>query len=394
MTLLRIPVPGFPALHIPVLRFPVLGLMATLLLSACSNSTALDWDLRSGTGSLDTSDAALGTADARPSADQRGVISYPGYQVAEARRGDTVASLAARIGINADELARYNALRPDDTLRAGEIVALPGRVPAGGTGAVIGGGAGSVDVESIATTALDRVGTDSQPAARQGAAGEPVRHKVARGETAFSIARTYNVSAKSLADWNGLGPDLAVREGQFLIIPTVGASAPGLSDTAPGIGSPTPQPPSARKPLPDEEVAPASAKPQGTPASPDLGTERTSASSSRFAMPVEGRIIRGYVKKKNDGIDIAAPAGTVVKSAAAGTVAAVTKDTSGIPIIVIRHADGILTVYAGVDGVTLAKGAAVKRGQAIAVVRSGSPSFLHFEVRKGVDSVDPMPFLQ
>lgn len=377
-------------------RFPVLGLMATLLVSACSNSTALDWDLRSGAGSLDTSDAALDTSDARPNADQRGVISYPGYQVAEARRGDTVASMAARVGISADELARYNALRPEDTLRAGEIVALPGRVPTSSTdstGAVIGG-ANSVDVASIATTALDRVGTDSQPVARSGSLGEPLRHKVARGETAFSIARTYNVSAKSLADWNGLGPDLAVREGQFLIIPTAGAVAPALSDTAPGSGTPTPTPPSAKKPLPDEEVAPAAAKPKATPASPDLGTDRTAASAARFVMPVNGKIIRGYVKKTNDGIDIAAPAGTVVIAAAAGTVAAVTKDTSGIPIIVIRHADGVLTVYAGVDGVTLTKGAAVKRGQAIAVVRTGSPSFLHFEVRQGVDSVDPMPYLK
>lgn len=377
-------------------RFPVLGLMATLLVSACSNSTALDWDLRSGAGSLDTSDAALDTSDARPNADQRGVISYPGYQVAEARRGDTVASMAARVGISADELARYNALRPEDTLRAGEIVALPGRVATSSTdstGAVIGG-ANSVDVASIATTALDRVGTDSQPVARSGSLGEPLRHKVARGETAFSIARTYNVSAKSLADWNGLGPDLAVREGQFLIIPTAGAVAPALSDTAPGSGTPTPTPPSAKKPLPDEEVAPAAAKPKATPASPDLGTDRTAASAARFVMPVNGKIIRGYVKKTNDGIDIAAPAGTVVIAAAAGTVAAVTKDTSGIPIIVIRHADGVLTVYAGVDGVTLTKGAAVKRGQAIAVVRTGSPSFLHFEVRQGVDSVDPMPYLK
>ena len=377
-------------------RFPVLGLMATLLVSACSNSTALDWDLRSGAGSLDTSDAALDTSDTRPNADQRGVISYPGYQVAEARRGDTVASMAARVGISADELARYNALRPEDTLRAGEIVALPGRVPTSSTdstGAVIGG-ANSVDVASIATTALDRVGTDSQPVARSGSLGEPLRHKVARGETAFSIARTYNVSAKSLADWNGLGPDLAVREGQFLIIPTAGAVAPALSDTAPGSGTPTPTPPSAKKPLPDEEVAPAAAKPKVTPASPDLGTDRTAASAARFVMPVNGKIIRGYVKKTNDGIDIAAPAGTVVIAAAAGTVAAVTKDTSGIPIIVIRHADGVLTVYAGVDGVTLTKGAAVKRGQAIAVVRTGNPSFLHFEVRQGVDSVDPMPYLQ
>jgi len=109
---------------------------------------------------------------------------------------------------------------------------------------------------------------------------------------------------------------------------------------------------------------------------------------------VAGKIIRGYVKKKNDGIDIAAAPGTPVKAAADGTVAAVTKDTAGTPIIVVRHADNLLTVYAGVDGVTLAKGAAVKRGQTIAKVRTADPAFLHFEVRKGVESVDPLPYLQ
>jgi len=42
----------------------------------------------------------------------------------------------------------------------------------------------------------------------------------------------------------------------------------------------------------------------------------------------------------------------------------------------------------------VAKGDKVKRGQTIAVVRAGSPSFLHFEVRNGIDAVDPMPYLQ
>jgi len=51
-------------------------------------------------------------------------------------------------------------------------------------------------------------------------------------------------------------------------------------------------------------------------------------------------------------------------------------------------------VYAGVDGLKVAKGDRVKRGQTIAVVRAATPAFVHFEVRKGVDSVDPMPYLQ
>ena len=39
------------------------------------------------------------------------------------------------------------------------------------------------------------------------------------------------------------------------------------------------------------------------------------------------------------------------------------------------------------------KGDKVVRGQKIAEVRDASPSFLHFEVRDGFDSVDPIPYL-
>ena len=111
-------------------------------------------------------------------------------------------------------------------------------------------------------------------------------------------------------------------------------------------------------------------------------------------MPVSGKIIRGYQKKKNDGIDIAASAGTSVAAAGDGTVAAITKDTEGVPILVVRHAGNLLTVYANIDAINVKKGDKVKRGQAIAKVRASSPAFLHFEVRQGFDSVDPMPYLQ
>ena len=380
-------------------------------LSACNNPAGgglnLDWDLRSGGGALDTSGAALQASANRPASDGNGILNYPNYQVAVAQRGDTVASVATRVGVSADELASFNALRPNDPLRAGETLLLPGRVQASAgstnTGAVIGGsGAGvqPVDVAGIATTALDRVGSTAPAAQSAPASGpEPQRHKVARGETAYSIARTYGVSAKAIADWNGLPADLSVREGQFLIIPVAAAGAAPApvapaAETAPGVGSPTPVPPSASKPLPDEQVAPAAKAPKETPASPDLGADRTAASAASFVMPADGKIIRGYSKGKNDGIDISAAAGSSVKAAADGVIAAITKDTEQVPIVVIRHAGGLLTVYAGLDGIKVAKGAKVKRGQTIASVRAGNPAFVHFEVRKGVDSIEPLQYLQ
>ena len=140
-------------------------------------------------------------------------------------------------------------------------------------------------------------------------------------------------------------------------------------------------------------MPPKASEPVNKSAAPDLGAGR-SATQSQMAMPVSGSIIRPYVKKKNDGIDIAASAGTPVKAAATGTVAAITKDTEQVPILVLRHPDGLMTVYANIDKISVAKGDTVKRGQTIAQIRSGGDGYLHFEVRQGFDSVDPVPYLE
>lgn len=389
---------------------------ALVALAACDESGEFDYDLRNfGQIGFDTSAAARQATATRPTPDARGVISYPNYQVAVASRGDTVSSVAARVGVDAAELARYNAVAVNAELNKGEVLALPRRVSdsaAPASAATTPGALGSeaIDITTIASSAIDRAAT-SQPAAApapaptpaaaapakvQPAGAEPIRHKVARGETAYSIARYYNVSAKSLAEWNGLPADLSVREGQYLLIPVASASPPKTlaATTQPGQGSPTPEPPSAAKPLPAEAPAKASA-PVDKSAAPDLGASRTVASNSaKFAMPVSGAVIRPYAKGKNDGVDLAAAAGTAVKAADAGTVAAITKDTEQVPILVLRHEGGLLTVYANIDAISVQKGDSVKRGQSIAKVRAGEPGFLHFEVRKGYDSVDPMPYLQ
>lgn len=407
----------------PRLMRALLTGVGLLVLAGCTDG--FDMDLRRYGNGLNTTEAARQAATApRPQPDARGVISYPNYQVAVARSGDTVAVLAQRVGINAGEIARYNALQPDAPLNPGEILALPARVaePMGGAmagGAIAGGamaggaiGGGPVDITTLASGAIDRAaGTGAGTAASAGqpipasaaatpattARAEPVRHRVVRGESAYTIARAYNVSVRSLAEWNGLSGDMTVREGQYLLIPVAVAGAAagaGLDTAPPGSGSATPVPPSASQPLPASSSASAPAPASTATASANMGAQQTRASAAAMAMPVSGKIIRPYSKGKNDGIDISAAAGTSVVAAEAGTVAAITRDTDQVPILVIKHPNNLLTVYANIDAIGVEKGASVARGQSIAKVRAGAAPFLHFEVRNGYDSVDPMRYLQ
>ncbi|MEX0319148.1 MAG: LysM peptidoglycan-binding domain-containing protein [Ruegeria sp.] len=375
---------------------PMAAVAALAVLAGCEGP--LDYDLRGKVGGFSTTPAAQSASTApRPNPDARGVITYPNYQVAVARRGDRLADVATRVGLPAAELARYNGLDTDVALREGEVIALP-RAAAGTTGVDIAAVAGSAietapDTSPVQTTTL----APAKPAAPVAAGPEPVRHKVKRGETAYTISRLYQVPVEALAEWNGLGSDFGVREGQYLLIPVkdqpapkrTAAVAPVTDVTQPGQGSPTPTPPSATQPLPDEKVA---AK---APEEPDVKAEAPSnASTSALALPVSGKIIRPYRKGKNEGIDIAAAPGTAVQAAEAGTVAAITSDADQVPIIVVRHKDNLLTVYANVEGITVGKGDRVKRGQKLAQLRGGDNAYVHFEVRKGFDSVDPAPYLK
>ena len=385
---------------------------AVLGLSACSD---FDIDMRRAENGFSTSEAARQATAARPRADARGIITYPDYQVVVARSGDTVADVANRIGMAESELARFNALDPGTALRGGEVLALPRKLdtadePARG---------GEIEISTLADAAISRAeGSTPAPSpaptpqrpATQPAEAQPRQHRVQRGETAFQIARLYNVAPRALADWNGLDPEMRVREGQVLMIPVADQPAPARPTpapastpdsepevTRPGAGSATPTPPSASSPLPPTEPPAREAEAaaaEARPPSPALSEERTEATSARFVMPVEGRIIRAYAPGRNEGIGIAASAGTAVRATAAGRVAAITEDTNNMPVVVIQHDDGLLSVYAQLEGLTVTRGATVTRGQTIGRVRSGDPSFLHFEVRQGMNSVDPMRYLQ
>ena len=364
-------------------------------LSACENSSLSNFDFDFRGNSFDTSDAALQATQSRPKANELGIISYPTYQIAVARRDDTIESMAERLGQNPGELARYNGLAEGERLRNGEVLALPRTGSRGGqyleSSDEIEETTLSKDINVLeladnalkvaggsANNQLDRTSSDAKNLM------DPIKHNVVRGETVFTISRLYNISVRSLADWNGLDSDYTLREGQILIIPLVDKKA--TKNTQKEIDqSAVPAPPSSKKPQPRNVNTQEFSK--------STDTKMSVPENGKMAYPLEGLVIREYSKNINDGIDFTARAGTKVVAADTGLVATVTEDINQIAIVVLKHPGNILTVYANLTNIKVSTNQNVNRGDILGEIPDGDPPYLHFEIREGFESVDPLEYL-
>lgn len=116
-----------------------------------------------------------------------------------------------------------------------------------------------------------------------------------------------------------------------------------------------------------------------------------------FRWPARGRIIQGYRKGQNDGINIAVPEGAPIKAAEGGVVAYAGNELKGYGnLVLIRHPNGYVSAYAHASQLKVKRGDKVARGQTIAAAgRTGNVATpqLHFELRKGADPVNPMKLL-
>ena len=364
-------------------------------LSACENSSLSNFDFDFRGNSFDTSDAALQATQSRPKANELGIISYPTYQIAVARRDDTIESMAERLGQNPSELARFNGLAEGERLRNGEVLALPRTGSRGGQYLESSDEieettlSKDINVLELADNALkvaggaennkiDRTSNDAKNLM------DPIKHNVVRGETVFTISRLYNISVRSLADWNGLDSDYTLREGQVLIIPLVDKKATKNTEKE-VVESAAPAPPSSKKPQPRNV--------NKQEFSESTNTKISVPENGRMAYPLEGLVIREYSKNINDGIDFTAQAGTKVVAADTGLVATVTEDINQIAIVVLKHPGNILTVYANLTNIKVSTNQNVNRGDILGEIPDGDPPYLHFEIREGFESVDPLEYL-
>lgn len=223
-------------------------------------------------------------------------------------------------------------------------------------------------------------------------------YTVVAGDTLNGIAGKTGASAEALRQANGLTSGL-IRIGQRLVIPAGGgnvqtAQAPKVDQTTTGT-TPKPQAAAYTPPQKAESVI--------QQAAIDTSAQAPDATGiGRMRWPVRGRVISEFGGnsggKKNDGIDIAVPAGTPVKAAENGVVIYAGDGLKEFGnTVLVRHEDGLVTVYGHASEIKVQRGQKVRRGEDIALAgMSGSAETpkLHFEVRKDSTPVNPSGFLE
>lgn len=141
----------------------------------------------------------------------------------------------------------------------------------------------------------------------------------------------------------------------------------------------------------------------GLPAATPEAEQGAAPDPSRFVWPVEGDVIRGFGWGYDDtmgdyryhpGVDIAAAPGARVQAAYGGTVGEVRRDGRLGWVVEVTHAPGIVTRYAGLGRVEVARGQVVAPGDPIGTVgdvpaEAGMPSHLHFELIWDGNPADP-----
>jgi lipoprotein NlpD len=115
-----------------------------------------------------------------------------------------------------------------------------------------------------------------------------------------------------------------------------------------------------------------------------------------WSWPASGKIIQGFNGTTSKGIDIAGNLGDPVYAAAGGRVVYAGSELRGFgKLIIIKHNDDYISVYAHNNVMLVKEGEAVKRGQKIAEMGStDAPRVeLHFEIRLRGKSIDPVGLL-
>lgn len=254
------------------------------------------------------------------------------------QRGDTLSAIARQCDVPLSDIASENRLYHPYNLNVGQVLRVPG----------------------------------------------PPTYTVRRGDNLYRIALAHGMSTDEVAQLNGLTRPYTIYPGQELRVR--GQARQTTAQRQPS------QP--ARPPVSYQAPTPAPPRDVNQPAQVQL------ASAPSFQWPLYGSILNPYNpngEARVDGIRIAARLGEPVRAAAPGEVVYAGNELQGYgELVLIRHADNWVTAYGLNSTLRVSVGQQVQAGHHIADAgQSGGVSrpTLHFEVRRGVNPVDPMQVL-
>lgn len=261
----------------------------------------------------------------------------------------------------------------------------------------------------------------------------PVRgvlYEVDIGDTLNTIAERYGVAAAEILRANAIRDADLITVGDELIVPgakSLNVRRPAAVDIARAPATDTANEPTvARDGASRTALAAAVVLPPASSSAPESASARASASSSDSGAPVRtaaavsapapvapGRVVFAWPAsgpittyfgevgptspRGHAGLDIAAPWGSPVRSAAAGQVILATRSGGPYGIeVIVDHGGGLRTVYGHLSELDVETGRQVERGELLGLVGSTGYStgpHLHFEVRQGGELRDPLRLL-
>jgi len=303
------------------------------------------------------------------------------------------------------------------------------------------GGCALIEQQSVAVTTADGarfLDPSSARVTRRRGDERPDAYVVQRGDTLYAIALDFGFDYRELAAWNELADPSRILVGQRLRftppqkdVAAEVKSLPAMAVVAAEpLGQPVPpemakagdgtpmvkvpvlsEPRATTVPYTDQALAkasptlaPATAKPAqapmptvASPAAVPSAPDRQAAEDDEaleWAWPVRGELLYRFGETgRLKGIGIGGRMGQLVSAAATGKVVYSGTGLRGYGrLVIVKHNETYLSVYAHNSALAVKEGDVVKRGQRIADMGDTDTSrvSLHFEVRRFGRPIDPL----
>lgn len=329
------------------------------------------------------------------------------------KKGDTLNSISNKYGISKNKLKLYNNLKTDEIFIGQKVYLIPNLaqrhefitkrpIPKSGIHIVKDGEDVFTIMKMYEVDIVDLIDMNSlqdfdliagekiilkadakQKVQKQKTAPKketPEFHIIRYGDNLYQISQKYNISISELKSINNLKSDNIIAGRKLYLVPQKSNNIAKQQTSV-----------SIKKQSTEKKTQTKSSSRNVSP--------KISHSTKKLILPVKGNVTSEFGMRNNrphKGIDIAGKIGSPIHAVLDGEVAYTGKQKGYGYVVILKHANDIMTIYAHNNANLVRKGAKVKQGQPIATLgnsgRSTGPH-LHFEYRIDGKAINPRKVL-